>query len=171
MNGANDPAARLAAVLALFVQRQQTNLLFIRRADRGDPWSSDIALPGGHVDPGDADALAAAYRETTEEIGIMPDAITYLGDLGALATHLPGLTVRVFVGLWDGLAPVEPDPVEVSRVFEVPLALLVDLHRRHGYDTESGEALCDRLEYPVNEGAIWGLTARIIHRLLGLVAV
>ncbi|MHC4092764.1 MAG: NUDIX domain-containing protein, partial [Planctomycetota bacterium] len=52
------PAYRRTAVFALLVNREQTNLLLIRRADRGDPWANHIALPGGHIEPTDADALA-----------------------------------------------------------------------------------------------------------------
>ena len=45
-------------------------LLFIQRARReGDPWSGDMAFPGGRLQPEDASARAAAERETLEETG------------------------------------------------------------------------------------------------------
>jgi 8-oxo-dGTP pyrophosphatase MutT (NUDIX family) len=46
-------------------------VLFIKRAGRaGDRWSGHTALPGGKRDPTDADDLAAAIRETKEEVGL-----------------------------------------------------------------------------------------------------
>jgi 8-oxo-dGTP pyrophosphatase MutT (NUDIX family) len=45
-------------------------LLLIKRAKReGDPWSGDIALPGGHVEL-EEDDFQAVCRETQEEIGL-----------------------------------------------------------------------------------------------------
>ena len=46
-------------------------VLFIKRAGRaGDRWSGHTALPGGKRDPQDSDDLAAAVRETREEVGL-----------------------------------------------------------------------------------------------------
>lgn len=45
-------------------------VLLIKRATRrGDPWSGDVAFPGGHVETGETD-VEAAVRETMEEIGL-----------------------------------------------------------------------------------------------------
>ncbi len=53
------------------VREGQPEVLFIRRAGRaGDRWSGHVALPGGKRDPEDADDLAAAIRETMEEVGL-----------------------------------------------------------------------------------------------------
>jgi 8-oxo-dGTP pyrophosphatase MutT (NUDIX family) len=171
---------RLAAVLALFVDRGDTNLLLIRRADRGDPWSKHIAFPGGHIEPGDADAFAAACRETAEEVGIPREAITPLGDLGTFLTggrgscraaarreaRPPYLHVRVFVGWWDGRRPAQANPSEVAEVFEAPVALLAAHHRTQRFGECEARELGPRLTYPTASGTIWGVTARIIHRLL-----
>jgi 8-oxo-dGTP pyrophosphatase MutT (NUDIX family) len=165
-----DSAPRLAAVLALFVEREGTNLLFIRRADRGDPWSNHIAFPGGHIDPTDADASAAALRETHEEVGIEADAICGLGDLGTFPTQLPKLFVRVCVGRWRGEPGATANPAEVAEVFEVPVETLLERQLAEGFDTMSAIELGARLTYPVPQGTIWGVTARILHHLLGFVA-
>ena len=54
-----------------WVQEGDPEILFIKRAGRpGDRWSGHTALPGGKKDPEDADDLAAAIRETREEIGL-----------------------------------------------------------------------------------------------------
>jgi 8-oxo-dGTP pyrophosphatase MutT (NUDIX family) len=164
------PDARLAAVFALLVDREETNLLLIRRAEReADPWSGQIALPGGHTQPEDANPLATAHRETSEEVGIEPDAITCLGNLGRFPTQLPVVRVQVFVGHWDGAAAVRTDPAEVADAFEVPLSTLMETHRRGRFDALGIEELAGRLVYPTDYGTVWGVTARIIRHFLRLV--
>ncbi len=160
---------RPAAVFVLLAQREQTNLLLIRRAARGDPWSNHIAFPGGHVEPTDADALQAAYRETLEEVGIAREHITYLGDLGHFLTMTMSVELRVFVGLWDAARPPRPNPVEVAQVIEVPLGWLLLEHRRLGFGSQPRDRLGENLVYPLADTTIWGVTARIIHYLLELI--
>lgn len=167
---ASTPPVRLAAVLVLFVDREETNLLMIRRADRGDPWSNHIALPGGHVDADDATPQAAAYRESEEEVGIAGEAVEHLGELGIFPTQLPDLWVRVFVGHWRGAPPPRAEPSEVAAVFEVPLSTLYDHHQQQGFALQTTAELGARLTYPASQGTIWGVTARILHRLLQLTA-
>lgn len=54
-----------------WVRHGEPELLFIQRASRhGDPWSGDVAFPGGGRDIEDDDDLAAAVRETAEEVGL-----------------------------------------------------------------------------------------------------
>jgi len=171
---------RLATVFALIVDRDETNLLFIRRAELGDPWSGQIAFPGGHVQADDRDALAACYRELAEEVGITRPAVTYLGDLGCFPTQTRRIVVRVFVGWWDGLAPPRPDPVEVADIFETPVAHLLAHHRARGFDRRTAQQIDDELIYPLPgscpedaedpNAAIWGVTARVIHSLLSVIA-
>lgn len=191
---------RLAAVFILFVQRDRTrglspnplappspheeergswqgvNLLMIRRAELGDPWSGQIAFPGGHVQTDDADALAACFRELTEEVGIKPATVTCLGDLGFFPTQTREVVVRAFVGWWDGRDPPHADPAEVAAAFEVPVQHLLDHHRRQAFHRRGVDEISGELIYPLPgaaptpaadpNAAIWGVTARIIHRLL-----
>ena len=161
---------RPAAVFVLLTQREQTNMLLIRRADRGDPWSNHIAFPGGHIDPSDADALEAAYRETREEVGIERRAVSYLADLGHFQTHHLKVDLHAFVGLWSGQGPLRVNPAEVAQVIEVPVGELLRQHRASGFAVRSADQLGDRLVYRFADMTIWGVTARIIYHLLNLIA-
>ena len=74
---------REAAVAAILRPGDHTEALFILRASReGDPWSGQMAFPGGHKDPEDISIRHTAERETWEEIGL---------DLSRHARHLGGV--------------------------------------------------------------------------------
>src|SRR2546422_8887368 len=102
-------------------------ILLIRRAERADdPWSGQIALPGGRYGAGDLDLEATAVRETREETGVDLSGAERLGGLDDLYPRtpiLPPVGVRPFV---FGLArpPALPPSGEVQRAFWLPPAPL-----------------------------------------------
>ena len=74
---------RAAVAVALHDASDGPEALFIERAERfGDPWSGQMAFPGGRVDPGDSGPRAAAERETLEEVGVDLSGAELLGRLG-----------------------------------------------------------------------------------------
>jgi 8-oxo-dGTP pyrophosphatase MutT (NUDIX family) len=133
------PGARRAAVACLLRLRRggELEVLFITRAAHpGDPWSGDVAWPGGRLEAGENE-LAAAVRETREELGLELNtpAWTLLGPLpdrpAVRTAGLAKLVVRAFVFLHDerapGAAPLPPfvpEPREVDAVWWVPLRTL-----------------------------------------------
>ncbi|WP_424948061.1 NUDIX hydrolase [Candidatus Spongiihabitans sp.] len=57
-------------------------MFFIQRAEnKDDPWSGQIAFPGGNSDRRDQDIAATARRETDEEVGIRLPANALLARL------------------------------------------------------------------------------------------
>lgn len=74
---------RLAAVaIVIRAIGDSTDILFIKRATvDGDPWSGQMAFPGGHMDPDDTSLQMAAIRETEEETGVDLSSEVYLGRL------------------------------------------------------------------------------------------
>jgi hypothetical protein len=68
VRGNPEEAALVAAVALIFHEPRDgpVELLFIKRAHRdGDPWSGQMAFPGGRVEPDDPNLEATATRETT----------------------------------------------------------------------------------------------------------
>ncbi len=150
-------------------------LLFIRRAERdGDPWSGQMAFPGGHLEPGDGSALAAAVRETREELELDLDRDSrHLGALSVVRTHLSNgqgpRWVAPFVFELLGDPPLVPSD-EVQEAVWVPVEFLLDdANRGTLVWTHEGAPLqlpCYRFEGRV----IWGLTLRMVDELLGHLA-
>lgn len=158
-----------AAVLVPIVQRAEPAVLLTERATRMSTHSGQVAFPGGRVDPGDANVVAAALREAWEEVGL---AARFVEVLGALPTYT---TVTSFV-VTPVIAVVQPgfeltlNANEVADAFEVPLAYLMDPanHRRHRMVGEGVEAR-QWFSMPYQDGDrerfIWGATAGMLRNL------
>lgn len=164
------PGHRRAAVALLLAQTESGGqILFIERATHpGDPWSGNIAFPGGKVEPDDPDPRHAAERETREELNIDLTKAVYLGRLSDFdGAHLPVLLSCFVYCVPQSLSFDAND--EVKDAFWVPIIDLVD-PERHGVHqfTFSGdrfESPCIRL--PVEDKPVlWGLTYRLLMDFL-----
>jgi 8-oxo-dGTP pyrophosphatase MutT (NUDIX family) len=148
-------------------------VLLIRRAVRkGDPWSGQMGLPGGRREPGDADLLDTAVRETREELGVDLPRASLLGALDDVQPSVPSpvpLIIRPFV---FGLDP-RPDAAtsaEVAASYWVPLETLLAVRGTSVVKIRGTEAPMPCFAVPdLPDGlVVWGLTYRILDRLLPL---
>ncbi len=165
----NEPGTWQAAVALVLVLRPggDLELLFIRRAERdGDPWSGQMGLPGGRKEEADDGLLDTARRETMEETGIVlpPDAL--LGELDDLFPNikvLPPVVVRPFVfGLQH-----RPEVASSDEVATHLWASLGTLRTSAGVVEIEVMGEKRTVEAFVVEGqVIWGITCRIVRRLL-----
>ena len=127
------------------------------------PWGNQVALPGGHVDPEDADESDAAMRELEEELAIPVDDVDLIGPMGHFMT-IRNVSIAVVAGIWKGTTPITFDAGEIAEVLRIPVPELLDVHRKRGF---SGRVpSIDELLYPVGKLTIWGATARIVHHFL-----
>ena len=163
-------SARAAVALILREGPSGLELLFIRRADHPqDPWSGQMAFPGGRAEPGEEDLKATAVRETAEEIGVdlesAAECLGILDEVRTMARMRPvSLTILPFVFRLRGeISPVLSD--EVRSLHWIPLDELLAAERRSVMDYVQEGAT---MQFPclrVEDVVIWGLTYRM---LLGL---
>lgn len=144
-------------------------LLFIQRAARDDdPWSGQIALPGGRHDDTDASLEATAIRETREEValdlgrdGVIVGA---LDELRPRTPVLPPVIVRPFVATVSVHATVHAGE-EVADLFWAPLDVIVDAGSARETEILVRGLRTRRPAIHYGGHVIWGMTERIIANL------
>lgn len=153
-----------AVLIPMFRLLDAWHLLFIRRTEHeGDHHSGQVAFPGGGSEPGDADAVATALREAQEEIGLDPDQVVLLGELPPMHT-VSNFLVTPVVGEIPWPQDLTPDPVEVARVFSIPLGWLGDPANRRvctwpSPDHPQAREVVFYDEF--DQELLWGVSARI----------
>ena len=169
-----EAGVRRAAVALIFRAGEagDPELLFIKRAEYpGDPWSGQVAFPGGREEVGDRNLASTAIRETREETGLDLDSsgtvIGTLEDLRPRTTRLPDIIVRPFIVVLDSVEELLLSD-EVALAFWIPLASLRrDESWRDTTVLARGVQLNARAFH--HEGhVIWGMTERILAQLLAL---
>jgi 8-oxo-dGTP pyrophosphatase MutT (NUDIX family) len=159
--GRPEPAAVL---LPMFRHLNAWHLLFIRRTEyEGDHHSGQVAFPGGRGEQGDSDCVATALREAQEEIGLDPDQVSFLGQMRPMHT-VSNYLVTPVVGEIPWPLELTPDPVEVARVFSIPLAWLADPKNRRVRTWPSSDhpEARDVVFYDeFDQELLWGVSARI----------
>ena len=138
-------------------------ILFQVRTQRVRFHKGEISFPGGGIDPGDPSALAAALRETHEEVGVDPAHIEVLGALDQIATRSSNYLVTPFVGVVTAETPY-PFALanrEVAELLAIPIEhLRSDAAVRWSVsDLDGGTA---EREFFFGEHRIWGATARLL---------
>lgn len=158
-----DPSTA-AAVLIAITDRAQPGLILTQRTETLRRHAGQIAFPGGRIDPGDADAVAAALREAQEEIALPPAAVAVVGTADRYRTGT-GYDVTPVIGIVPPDLALVPSEAEVASVFEVPLDFVLDPSNHREASVEWQGRMRSFYEIHWGDRRIWGATAGMIVNL------
>ena len=165
---------RRRSAVALIMRQGPTGdeIFLIQRAPHeSDPWSGNIAFPGGKVEPGDQTPRQAAERETREEVGIELEHADYLGFLTEIVgAHLP-VRVACYVFLLTGPAPPLTLSREIADGFWVPLTLLLARENQVTapvtFAGKTHQVPAIKLPH-AGKPVLWGITYRLLQHFFAL---
>lgn len=161
---------RSSAVLALLhTTPHGLALVFTLRPISLRHHGGQISFPGGGAEPSDLTYADAALRETEEELGISTHDIKILGEMTPLFIAPSQNIVYHFVGWLPVLPPLNPNPVEVESVLQVPLNALLDPRSLDTYYWPRNGVMLSAPCYRVGETCIWGATAMMLNELLEII--
>lgn len=155
----------LSASVAVLINEKKELLMIRRSGQKGDPWSNQMAFPGGKRENNDSSFMVTAIRETKEELGINIRKSEFLGYMEPMYTHTKKMIVipSVFYSTRN-LKPVPSK--EVSSFYWISIDGITRRKTRYAHFTGSNLIINDA--FIVNDCIIWGLSYRIINKFLEL---
>jgi 8-oxo-dGTP pyrophosphatase MutT (NUDIX family) len=157
-----------AAVLVPIQERADGDYLVLtKRADGLPTHKGQIAFPGGRINASDVNAVAAALRESYEEIGLPLDCVEILGELDQVTAGY-GFVVTPVVAIIPSHCQFRIDPAETTAVASVSIQTLME---PSNFIIDDHLSLGGHPSYHfyVNGWDVWGVTARIIVQFLELI--
>lgn len=145
-------------------------LLMIRRTENPkDPWSGQMAFPGGHADPRDRTLLDTAARETLEEVGIDVRGQVFLGCLRSVQPKNAPMVVTPFLFLLS--TEVHPTTSrEAEEVLWIPMSFLLKRKNVSSIRVRIGRREAPMGCYVYLDHIIWGMSFRIIREIISMIA-
>jgi 8-oxo-dGTP pyrophosphatase MutT (NUDIX family) len=166
-------ARRAAVALILRLgESDEPEIFFIQRAEyAGDPWSGQVAFPGGREEEGDRTLVDTAVRETLEETSLdlaeLGEVIGQLDDLRPMTVRLPAVVVRPYVFV-IGRHPEPALSSEVADSFWVPVRTLRDDSGWRDTVVTARGLEFTRRAFHHSGFVVWGMTERILSGVLAL---
>lgn len=181
-----ETAFRSAVLIPLVQVDEEWHILFEVRSFTMRKQPGDISFPGGRIDSTDPNPLAAALRETHEELGVDPKTVTNMRQLSPYIAS-PTFVVYPFVGVIDYSQIIDDyNKEEVEEVFTVPIDWLLNyepyMHLvsvkptpapdfpyekiANGTQYQWGTRAIEEWFYDYGKYTIWGLTARILKHFI-----
>ena len=158
---------KFAAVSIILRDTESPSVLLIKRAERADdPWSGQIAFPGGKMQQGDKTAMDTAVRETMEEVGVdLEKTAEFLGYANTTTTHTGTMDVVPTVFVLKQGVEVRPNE-EVASYRWINLEDFLGPNGKSTYKFNYDGRNIEMPSYLVGDYVVWGLTHRILSSVL-----
>lgn len=145
--------------------------LMIKRASaEGDPWSGQMAFPGGKADIEDDNITLTALRESFEELSIDPQAVKRIARLSDImarpykGTQKPMIVSPLVFQTQQAIKPVAN--YEVASTHWIPLAFFADSDNRKMMDATRHGLNMELPCYDYQSQRVWGLSLMMIDELV-----
>ena len=158
-----DESAQAAVAILVRPTHDDLEFFLVKRAEvPGDPWSGDMAFPGGKKTPGDRSLLDTTVREVREETGIDLNGFRAAGFMEPLLSSVRRtLCVQPVIYRLDEVPEVHLN-YELTKYMWVPLTTLRGSRAQavvKGWEEPVFRVGCD---------VVWGLTYRMLEKILEL---
>ena len=164
--------AKRAAVAVVLGGDVAPSIAFIRRKTRaGDPWSGQVAFPGGFQASDAESPETTARRETLEETGL--DLARHgrllgpLDDVSPRTPYLPPLIVAPFAYAVPSLEALVPGD-EADAALWIPVREIFDPGNRTSFHFSLPAGTREFPAIQVRDLVIWGLTERVLRQVADL---
>ena len=160
--------ADAAVALLLKHANEGFRILLVKRVENPvDPWSGQMAFPGGKSSPEDRNLMQPVVRETLEETSIhLLDRCRFVGVMTALtSTRRPEMKVLPFVVLLQHEPSIKLNREELERYVWISVEELFQNESIAKFDFGEFPA------YIIGDSIIWGLTYRILKDFKRLITM
>ncbi|MHA2394518.1 MAG: NUDIX hydrolase [Promethearchaeota archaeon] len=157
-SSSNTLKADAAVVLIFKIIEQDVHILLVKRVENpSDPWSGQMALPGGKKDIEDRDLVETIVRETREETNVdLVDQCRFVGVMDSVRLRHRPMTIQPFVYFTTDELKIIINRKELEKFVWIPSKHL---------NSPNGSVSYKNLEYPafiVARDIIWGLTYQLL---------
>jgi len=162
-----DKNPKNAAVLMLvYPKNHLAHLALIVRNTYPGVHSSQISFPGGKEEEEDLNLEHTALRETEEEVGVEQTKVKIIRSFSKIYIPPSNFLVAPFLGFSQENLNFIPNPDEVKRVLEFPIASLLD--EQTIIQTKMTTSYATDIQVPafkIDKYIVWGATAMILSEL------
>jgi 8-oxo-dGTP diphosphatase len=154
--------ANAAVALLLKPKRNDFDVLLVKRVKNpSDPWSGQMALPGGKREPKDASLKDTVMRETLEETGVELSQCRFLGVLNAVRSEpKPDFKILPFVMLLTDEPQLKLNKTELETFIWVPYEEVVQSKGTAEFSFGKVPA------YIFADAIVWGVTYKILSQFV-----
>ncbi|KAI9105953.1 NUDIX hydrolase domain-like protein, partial [Phlyctochytrium arcticum] len=160
-----------AILIPLCTAHGKPSVLLTRRSRNLRRHAGEIAFPGGSLDASDRDEVAAALRETHEEILVPPNHVEILGQFHPIPDRTYSILIHPILAHIHTPHSLVPETMPYSKD-EVDEIFAVSLEELLGSPTET-ELLRGTQHaisnWTVQGNKIWGLTAWVLNDTINTV--